>query len=262
MSAPLGRIRGGVHAAVRHDSAIGHVTGRALYLDDVANAAGTLEAALLLSPHAHARIRRVDLSHALAAPGVRGAVTARDIPGRERHRADPQRRAAAAAGLGRIRRPAGGGGGGRHARPGTRRREAHRDRVRAAAGGAHRRGRDRARAIRVAAADDRARRRGGGARRRAASAQRASCAAAARTISISKARSRSRPPPTTAACWCRARPSTRPRCSTGSRTCSDCRSTRSPSRCGAWAAPSAARRARPPSSPASRRCWPGRRGHR
>ena len=82
MSAPLGRIRGGVHSAVRHDSAVGHVTGRALYLDDVANAAGTLEAALLLSPHAHARIRRIDVTRALAAPGVRGAVTARDIPGK------------------------------------------------------------------------------------------------------------------------------------------------------------------------------------
>jgi xanthine dehydrogenase large subunit len=82
MSAPLGRIRGGVHSAVRHDSAVGHVTGRALYLDDVANAAGTLEAALVLSPHAHARIRSIDVTRALAAPGVRGAVTARDIPGK------------------------------------------------------------------------------------------------------------------------------------------------------------------------------------
>jgi xanthine dehydrogenase large subunit len=82
MSAPLGRIRGGVHSAVRHDSAVGHVTGRALYLDDVANAAGTLEGALVLSPHAHARIRSIDVSRALAAPGVRGAVTARDIPGK------------------------------------------------------------------------------------------------------------------------------------------------------------------------------------
>ncbi len=82
MSAPLGRIHGGVHSAVRHDSAVGHVTGRALYLDDVANAAGTLEAALVLSPHAHARIRRIDVTRALAAAGVRGAVTAGDIPGK------------------------------------------------------------------------------------------------------------------------------------------------------------------------------------
>ena len=42
---------------VRHDSAVGHVTGRALYLDDMPTVPGTLEAALVLSPHAHARIR-------------------------------------------------------------------------------------------------------------------------------------------------------------------------------------------------------------
>ncbi len=41
-----------------------------------------------------------------------------------------------------------------------------------------------------------------------------------------------------------------------------CRSTPSRSRCGAWAARSAARRARRPSSPASPRCSPGRRGGR
>ncbi len=35
MNIPLGRIRGGVHTSVRHDSGVGHVTGRALYLDDI-----------------------------------------------------------------------------------------------------------------------------------------------------------------------------------------------------------------------------------
>jgi xanthine dehydrogenase large subunit len=79
---PLGRIHGGIHAAVRHDSAIGHVTGRALYLDDAPNVPGTLEAALVLSPHAHARIRRIDFARALAAPGVIAAVAAADIPGK------------------------------------------------------------------------------------------------------------------------------------------------------------------------------------
>ena len=82
MSAPLGRIRGGVNDAVRHDSAVGHVTGRAHYLDDVPNVPGTLEAALVLSAHAHARIRRIDFSRALAAPGVVSAISAKDIPGR------------------------------------------------------------------------------------------------------------------------------------------------------------------------------------
>jgi xanthine dehydrogenase large subunit len=71
-----------VHAAVRHDSAVGHVTGAARYLDDVPTVPGTLEASLVLSPHAHARICRIDLSRALAAPGVVAAVTAADIPGK------------------------------------------------------------------------------------------------------------------------------------------------------------------------------------
>src|SRR5215470_4214140 len=82
MNEMLGRIRGGVHTAVRHDSAVGHVTGAARYLDDVPDVSGTLEAALVLSPHAHARITSIDLSRALAAPGVIVAITATDIPGR------------------------------------------------------------------------------------------------------------------------------------------------------------------------------------
>jgi xanthine dehydrogenase large subunit len=82
MTERLGRIHGGVHAAIAHDSASGHVTGAARYLDDMPMQAGALEAALVLSPHAHARIRHLDLSKALAVSGVRAAVTAADIPGR------------------------------------------------------------------------------------------------------------------------------------------------------------------------------------
>jgi xanthine dehydrogenase large subunit len=82
MNTPLARIRGGVHTPVRHDSAAGHVTGRALYLDDIPTVPDTLEAALVLSPHAHARIVRIDLTRALAAPGVITAITAADIPGK------------------------------------------------------------------------------------------------------------------------------------------------------------------------------------
>jgi xanthine dehydrogenase large subunit len=82
MNEPLGRIRGGAHAAVRHDSAVGHVTGAARYLDDLPAVPGTLEAALVLSPHAHARIRGIDLTRARAAPGVIAAIAAADIPGK------------------------------------------------------------------------------------------------------------------------------------------------------------------------------------
>ncbi len=82
MNEPLARVRGGAHAAVRHDSAVGHVTGAARYLDDLPTVPGTLEAALVLSAHAHARIRSIDLTRALASPGVVAAITAADIPGR------------------------------------------------------------------------------------------------------------------------------------------------------------------------------------
>jgi len=82
MTAPLGRIQGGIHASVRHDSAAGHVSGGALYLDDIPNVPSALEAALVLSPHPHARIVSIDVSAALALPGVAAAISARDIPGK------------------------------------------------------------------------------------------------------------------------------------------------------------------------------------
>jgi xanthine dehydrogenase large subunit len=83
MNEPILRsIRGGAHAPVRHDSAVGHLTGRALYIDDLPVVPGTLHAALVLSPHPHARINRIDLSRALASPGVVAAIVAGDIPGK------------------------------------------------------------------------------------------------------------------------------------------------------------------------------------
>ncbi|WP_290741939.1 xanthine dehydrogenase molybdopterin binding subunit [Amaricoccus sp.] len=74
-------IRGGVHTALPHESAANHVTGRAEYIDDIPEPAGTLHAALGMSDRAHARILAIDLSAVVAFPGVVGALTARDIPG-------------------------------------------------------------------------------------------------------------------------------------------------------------------------------------
>lgn len=82
MSAPLSRIRGGVGASIRHDSAAGQVTGSVLYLDDVPSVPGSLETALVLSSYPHARIKSIDVSRALAAPGVIDVITAADIPGK------------------------------------------------------------------------------------------------------------------------------------------------------------------------------------
>ena len=82
MNAPTGTAKGGVGAGVRHDSAAGHVSGKAIYLDDMPLPPGSLHAVLVLSPHAHARVVSIDPSAALAMPGVRAVVTPADIPGK------------------------------------------------------------------------------------------------------------------------------------------------------------------------------------
>src|SRR5207302_6954542 len=63
---------------IRHDGS-DKVTGRALYGADY-TAAGLLHGFILRSPHAHAKIVRIDTSKAAAAPGVRAIVTAADLP--------------------------------------------------------------------------------------------------------------------------------------------------------------------------------------
>ena len=72
---------GRVHASRRHDSALKHVTGQALYIDDMPEPPGTLHAALVLSPVAAGRLRGLDVAAAGAAPGVVAVLTAADIPG-------------------------------------------------------------------------------------------------------------------------------------------------------------------------------------
>src|SRR2546425_685728 len=63
---------------IRHDGA-DKVTGRAQYGADY-TAAGLLHGFILRSPHAHARILRIDTSKAAAFPGVKAVVTAADLP--------------------------------------------------------------------------------------------------------------------------------------------------------------------------------------
>lgn len=68
-----------VGAAVprKEDEAL--LTGRARFIDDLAPLPGLTFAAILRSPHAHARILGIDVRRALALPGVRGVVTGREI---------------------------------------------------------------------------------------------------------------------------------------------------------------------------------------
>ena len=72
---------GGIGDAVRHDSAHLHVSGEAVYTDDIREPRGTLHAAFGLSQRAHARVKGLDLAPVRAAPGVVAVFTAADIPG-------------------------------------------------------------------------------------------------------------------------------------------------------------------------------------
>jgi len=74
-------ITGGVHTSPRHDSAHKHVAGTAIYIDDIAEPAGTLHAGLGLSNVAHGILKEVDLSAVASAPGVVAVLTHADVPG-------------------------------------------------------------------------------------------------------------------------------------------------------------------------------------
>src|SRR5215472_1437642 len=55
------------------------LTGRGRFVDDI-HLPGTLEVAVLRSPHAHAAIRGIDMTRALALPGVQAVFTHADLP--------------------------------------------------------------------------------------------------------------------------------------------------------------------------------------
>ena len=64
-----------------HESAHLHVAGEAAYIDDMPELAGTLHAALGLSPVARGRITALALERIRALPGVVAVLSAADIPG-------------------------------------------------------------------------------------------------------------------------------------------------------------------------------------
>ncbi|WP_282606454.1 xanthine dehydrogenase molybdopterin binding subunit [Pelagibius sp. Alg239-R121] len=74
-------IQGGVHRALKHDSAHKHVTGEAIYVDDIPQPAQLLHLACGQSARAHAKIISMDLSLVRQAPGVVAVLTGEDIPG-------------------------------------------------------------------------------------------------------------------------------------------------------------------------------------
>jgi xanthine dehydrogenase large subunit len=66
---------------IPHESAELHVTGEAVFIDDIAPPSGMLVGRVHCSPHARARIRKIDLGAARAVPGVYAVICHRDIPG-------------------------------------------------------------------------------------------------------------------------------------------------------------------------------------
>ena len=75
------KISGGVATDQHHDSAYKHVSGEAVYIDDMPEPAGTLHVGIGLSTVAHGRLTKVDLSAVRAAPGVIDVLTYADVPG-------------------------------------------------------------------------------------------------------------------------------------------------------------------------------------
>src|SRR5262249_5724011 len=63
---------------VRRKEDLRLVTGQGCYTDDV-NLPGQAYAVMVRSPHAHARIRAIDIAPAMAAPGVLAVLTGRDL---------------------------------------------------------------------------------------------------------------------------------------------------------------------------------------
>ena len=72
---------GGVRAAREHDSAAKHVSGAAIYTDDIPEPPGTLQVYLARSERAHARVVSMDLEAVRQSEGVAAVMTAGDIPG-------------------------------------------------------------------------------------------------------------------------------------------------------------------------------------
>ncbi|HET6867043.1 MAG TPA: xanthine dehydrogenase molybdopterin binding subunit [Solirubrobacteraceae bacterium] len=71
-----------VGIAVPHESAVQHVTGAALYTDDlIYRTKDLLHAYPVQTSHAHARITTLNTEPALAVPGVVRVLTAADVPG-------------------------------------------------------------------------------------------------------------------------------------------------------------------------------------
>ena len=84
MNKPLGSIAAtaAVGTSLPHESAAGHVTGAARYVDDLwPDVSRVAHAWPVQAPHAHARVVALEAGAARAMPGVLAVLTADDVPG-------------------------------------------------------------------------------------------------------------------------------------------------------------------------------------
>jgi xanthine dehydrogenase large subunit len=70
------------HSATAHISARQHVTGEAVYVNDMDFGGTLLTGLVVYSPHAFAKILSIDISKAIAMDGVSAVITSKDIPGK------------------------------------------------------------------------------------------------------------------------------------------------------------------------------------
>jgi len=80
MSAAPQVVLGWIGERVRRADGVPKTTGEFEYASDL-QAAGMLWGHTLRSPHPHARVRSIDISGALASPGVHAVLTHDDVPG-------------------------------------------------------------------------------------------------------------------------------------------------------------------------------------
>jgi len=66
---------------IPHESASKHVSGEAVYIDDILVSSQLLAGRVVYSPHAHAKIKSFDISEAKKVRGVHAVLCYKDIPG-------------------------------------------------------------------------------------------------------------------------------------------------------------------------------------
>ncbi|MBL7995872.1 xanthine dehydrogenase molybdopterin binding subunit, partial [bacterium] len=71
-----------MNSQIVHDSAIKHVTGESVYVDDILTDERLLIGRVVYSTYAHARIKSFDLKEAKKIPGVHAVLSYKDIPGK------------------------------------------------------------------------------------------------------------------------------------------------------------------------------------